>query len=137
MIRLAWLLLFTVACARNGSAEQPAPAPQPETPARTAPPPVEHPASTPAELYAECRDRVEGPEADGECTSDDDCVRVGCGSEVCTTVTAGADLVTTCEDRVCFHVLDTCGCHDGRCTWTLLDEVPDLPTIQPLGEEPG
>lgn len=82
-------------------------------------------APTPASLYEECKDRVEQPQADGECTTDADCVRAGCGSEVCTTTAAAGDIMTTCEDRLCFHVLDTCGCHDGVCSWTLKDEVPE------------
>lgn len=131
MIRVAWLLLFAIACARNGSTGQPAPEP-PDAPVRTAPAEPDEPVgSTPAELYAQCHDRVEMPQADGECTTDADCTRAGCGAEVCTAVASAEGLMSTCEDRICFHVLDACGCHEGRCTWTLKDEVPKPPGLVP------
>ena len=85
-------------------------------------PPVE--ARTPEELYEACRDRVELPEEDGECETDEDCTRAGCGQEVCTTVAAAEDLMSSCEMRPCFEILDTCGCNEGRCTWSIKDEVP-------------
>lgn len=88
-------------------------------------------APTPASLYAECEQRVENPQAAGECTADADCAKAGCGSEVCTTMAAAAQVMTTCEDKLCFKVLDTCGCHDGQCTWTLKDEVPALQEVRP------
>ena len=71
--------------------------------------------------------RVEGPEAAGECDADADCGRTGCGSEVCTTTAEAENVMTTCEDRACFAVLDTCGCHDGRCTWTVRPAGPAAP----------
>lgn len=140
MIRIVWLVLFAAACARNGSTE--VPTPPPDTPAQRVPPPADAApptASTPAELYAECYERVEMPQTDGECTTDADCVRAGCGSEICTTATAAEGLMSTCEDRPCFHVLDTCGCHEGRCTWTLHDEMPEPPGLVPVPApvEPG
>jgi eight-cysteine-cluster-containing protein len=110
------LLLALSACGSLRPAPAPAPSLDPD-PDPAAPPTA--PETTPAALYAECASRVEGPEADGECSTDADCTRAGCGSEVCATTAAAADLMTTCEDRPCFAVLDTCGCHDGRCTWTL------------------
>ena len=112
-----WLL---VAC----GGRTPPPAPEP-----TAAPPAEVvPASaSPEALYTECRDRVEGPEAAGECDDDADCGRSGCGSEVCTTIAEAGNVMTTCEDRACFAVLDTCGCHDGRCTWTVRPAGPATP----------
>lgn len=74
---------------------------------------------TPEALYAACRDRVEGTERGGECASDTDCVRAGCSSEVCVAVAESGAVVTPCEVKSCFGVLEACGCHEGRCTWTL------------------
>jgi eight-cysteine-cluster-containing protein len=111
------------------TAEPPVAAPAPSAP------PLEPPATgtpTPGALYEQCRDRVEQPEANGECDSDDDCASSGCGREVCTTATAAADLMTTCEVRQCFSVLDSCGCDKGRCTWSLKDAVPPRKTIRRL-----
>lgn len=77
----------------------------------------------PATLYAACEARVEEPEARGECVQDADCVRQGCGGERC--VAASAEpMLSTCEDRPCFHVLDRCGCAESRCRWTLKDALP-------------
>ena len=74
-------------------------------------------------LYASCQERVEGPSTPGECSSDADCMRVGCSQEVCIASSQG-DIVTTCEIRPCFRVLDACGCKDGTCTWSLKSEAP-------------
>lgn len=95
------------------------------------PPPPPEPAAkpTPESLYAECKDRVEGKQAPDECKADADCKAAGCGTEVCTTVAEAANIMTTCEGRLCFKVLDTCGCHEGQCTWTLKAEVPEMPAI--------
>lgn len=79
-------------------------------------------AKTSAELYAECRDRVELPEVAGECKSDADCATTGCGSEICTAKASVEGLMTTCEDRPCFAALDVCGCQNGRCDWSLASE---------------
>ena len=76
-------------------------------------------ATDPQALYAECRDRVESPQSEDECTADADCAKSGCSSEVCTTKVAGADLMTTCEHQACFEVLDACACQQGQCRWTL------------------
>jgi eight-cysteine-cluster-containing protein len=99
-------------------------------------PPLEPPSvtgePTPGLLYERCRDRVEQPEADGECTNDADCASSGCGSEVCTTAAAATDLMTTCEIRQCFSVLDSCGCVKGRCTWSLKTEVPPMKNLKKL-----
>ena len=96
-----------------------------------APPPLVEPGQekTPAELYAECEQRVEGTQQAGECTTDADCARAGCSQEVCVTASAAADVMTTCEIKPCFQVLDTCGCHDGVCSWTLKAEAPKGRTI--------
>jgi len=103
--------------AREPVAAELAPAPAATTTAaeRPEPPPLDDPQG----LYEQCRDRVEGPEHDGECTSDDDCVNVGCSNEVCVPASAAADLMTACEVRICYSVLQSCGCHEGRCTWTV------------------
>ena len=151
MARLLLVCSLVMACGRpaapasavngvpTGSASAPVdPVPQP------VPDPVP-PAPTPASLYADCKDRVEGVGAAGECKTDVDCNRAGCGSEVCTTVAAAKEVTSTCEDKLCFKVLDTCGCHEGECTWTLKSEVPTPvpgsgrlpPTLPPTGAPAG
>jgi len=120
--------------------------PEPETdgpPVEEPPPPPPEPEPevklpSPDELYAMCVDRVEKPQADAECTSDADCAKGGCGGEVCTTKEAVDGLTTTCEDKLCFKVLDTCGCVEGVCSWSLLDELPEnaLPVERPDGTKP-
>jgi len=76
-------------------------------------------AKTNSEMYAECQARVEGKEADAECTTDADCTKAGCSSEVCVTTAAAEGLTTACDIQPCFEVLDTCGCNEGRCNWTV------------------
>lgn len=71
------------------------------------------------ELPEECAGRVEGPESDGECTQDSDCARAGCSSEVCTAAASASDVMTTCEVLPCFDRLESCGCVQGRCRWSL------------------
>jgi eight-cysteine-cluster-containing protein len=121
------LALLLAGCAGSGkSTETPkdvAPAPDPVT---VAPAPAPAPAvtQTPQELYDACSARVEQPQADAECKTDADCAVAGCDKEVCTTTAAAATVMTTCEERLCFKVLDACGCHEGHCSWTLKAEVP-------------
>ena len=99
-------------------------APPPSTAAQASDAPLADPAS----LYETCRGRVEGPEQDGECDDDDDCATAGCSGEVCATTEAVAGLMTTCEVRPCFAALDSCGCVEGRCSWSLKDgPVSPLP----------
>jgi len=87
---------------------------------------------SPEELYAMCEARVEEPRVDGECTSDADCATAGCAGEVCTTKAAAADVMTTCENKLCFSILDRCGCVDGQCSWAIKDAVPaDATPIRP------
>lgn len=75
---------------------------------------------TPEELYAACKTRVEGADAAGECTSDADCVRGGCSQELCVSTTeAEAGMMSTCEMRPCFQILEACGCHAGVCSWQI------------------
>lgn len=71
----------------------------------------------PTAEVAACGDRVELPEAAGECQVDEDCVPTGCSREVCAAV--GVALITTCEVEPCFARLDRCVCAEGRCAWTL------------------
>ena len=73
----------------------------------------------PEELYAECEDRVEAPEREAECTTDDDCMTSGCSGETCTTQDDAGELVSACEVLECFEVLDECGCQQGRCRWSI------------------
>ncbi len=75
-------------------------------------------------LYQQCLERVEGREADNECTADTDCIAAGCSTEICTTKAAAEGLMSTCENRPCFAVLDSCGCDQGRCQWSLKSAVP-------------
>jgi eight-cysteine-cluster-containing protein len=79
---------------------------------------------TPRALYAACQDRVEGAGASGECASDADCARAGCASEVCVAAKQAPEVMTGCDVLDCFSVLDSCGCHDGLCTWTLKLPAP-------------
>jgi len=128
-----WMLL--VGCGGE------APPEVPEDPPEAPPPPPPEPEvklPSPDKLYAMCQDRVEKPQADGECTTDEDCVRAGCSSEVCTTAASAAELTTTCEDKLCFKALDTCGCVEGVCSWSLVDELPDnaIPATDPEGNKP-
>ena len=92
--------------------------------------------ASPEELYAKCEQRVEGAEVDGECASDEECANAGCGGEVCTTTSAAAGLTTTCEARLCFQVLENCGCSEGRCRWSLASEAPALPRVKLQFEPP-
>ena len=140
-------LLVLAACGGNGKKEQRTK--EPEAPTQTAPAPLPapepaEPKVTPAELYEQCKDRMENPQADGACKVDADCASAGCGQEVCTTVAQSKTWNTTCEDKACFKVADSCGCHDGKCTWTLKAEVPagsgkqnKLPPSLPPTPAPG
>jgi len=146
VLRTPWILVSCLLVSCGGPAPPPATAtpPSPEDLAAAAPeapeaPPAEAPTvgdglATPVEassggdnvaapdasaLYEECRTRVEGREKDGECQNDDDCSRAGCSGEVCVTTSLAAEVMTTCEVRPCFAVLDTCGCVEGRCSWSL------------------
>ncbi len=76
-------------------------------------------AGDPVGAYEKYRDRLEGPEAEGECSSDADCARAGCSSEVCTTAAKAAEINTTCEVLPVYTVLDACGCVDTRCQWSI------------------
>ena len=137
MKRTMLALLLATGCGGNAKTTPDASADAPAEPApeeQPAPQPAAEPQPaevTPQSLYEECRDRVENPQADEECSSDADCKAPGCGSEVCTTAVAAADIMTTCEDKPCFEVLDTCGCHEGQCTWTLKAELPEAPAPAP------
>ncbi len=90
--------------------------------------PVDGP--TPQMLYDHCHDRLEGAEVDGECSVDADCGRAGCSQEVCLPAAKKGDVMTTCEILPCFGAVEACGCHEGRCTWTVKDQLePMLPRI--------
>ena len=55
----------------------------------------------------------------GGCSSDADCVRAGCSSQLCVPVSQANETVTTCEylpEYACF-TQTTCGCVEGRCSW--------------------
>lgn len=73
----------------------------------------------PRSLYEGCRERVEGTEADGECAADADCVKTGCSSELCIAKSAAAGVMSTCEVRTCFQVLESCTCQGGHCRWVV------------------
>ena len=75
-----------------------------------------------ADQYARCKARVEGSDTPGECTADTDCQRAGCSQELCIASTEAAmGVMSTCEVRPCFAVLEACGCHDGVCAWSVGD----------------
>ncbi len=87
-----------------------------------------------ADLYGACKERVEGGQTPGECTVDSGCAKAGCSHEVCVPVHAVPEIQTTCEKLPCFATLDTCGCHEGECTWTLKDAaIPLAPLPAPAG----
>jgi len=74
----------------------------------------------PVKAYEECKTRVEGVSTEGECAADTDCVATGCSKELCVSKVAAADgLVSPCEVLPCFAVLDTCGCQEGACVWSV------------------
>jgi len=102
--------LWLVACSSKPTA--------PDVPAPSEPAPAPAPAPDPQALYESCVDRVEPPQQPGECESDADCQKTGCSSEMCVATSHG-ELMTTCEVEPCFAVLQTCGCHDGQCTWSV------------------
>jgi hypothetical protein len=59
----------------------------------------------------------------GECSTDADCVRAGCSSQLCVP-TGNSDVVTTCEYRPEYACLaqTSCGCVEGMCSWR---QTPD------------
>jgi eight-cysteine-cluster-containing protein len=73
----------------------------------------------PQSLYEGCRERVEGTETDGECSVDADCVKTGCSSELCIAKSAAEGVMSTCEVRTCFQVLEACTCQAGHCRWVV------------------
>ena len=87
-------------------------------------------------LYEECRDRVDPASTPGECTSDADCVRTGCNGEVCVPSDQAGEVFTTCEVRLCYHVLDSCSCIEGQCGWTLHPDGEKVETWPFKGSDP-
>jgi len=147
----ALAFLVVIGCSQKNGAPEPSETPASETPAAEAPatetPAAETPsndgaaeaeaeAPTPEGLYEECKARVEGPQAEGECEADADCKAAGCSTEVCTTVANANGIMTTCEGKLCFKILDTCGCNEGQCTWSLKSEVPPLEGPKPADPLP-
>jgi len=101
--------------AQSAPVDAPAPATKPLPAPVDGPPPV---VGDPAALYADCETRVEGSDKEGECSADADCVAAGCSKELCiSTKEAESGVMSTCEMRPCFTVLETCGCDAGRCRW--------------------
>lgn len=134
------LALGLLAC--NAHLETPTPAesavapaiaeaqPAPAAPAGPPPAPLPVDAPPPQALYDQCHARLEGREVDGECTADADCARAGCSQEVCVPAAKKADVITTCEVLPCFGAVEACGCHEGRCTWTVRATIaPPLPRL--------
>lgn len=126
------MLFALFACAHGPADPPPAEAPKATAPAtpsvpvvlgeadENGNPTVLDPGTTdPAALYAACRERVEGVGRDGECASAADCQPAGCSKEVCVSKTEASNTNTLCDVQPCFAVLDTCGCVDGRCTWSV------------------
>ena len=77
----------------------------------------------PQALYEACRERVEGPEKAGECETDADCVAVGCSHEMCVAAASARGLASGCEIQPCFQVLESCGCQEGVCRWTVSESA--------------
>lgn len=125
------LVLVLGACGRRPTPPPEPPSGAPDLGAIAPTPPVAAPAESPVELAATCEARIEQPEVAGECTTDADCARAGCSSEVCTAAASAGGVMTTCEVQPCFSVLDACGCVEGRCRWSIRDAVP-APALPPL-----
>ena len=89
-------------------------------------------------LYQSCQDRVEGREVAGECKVDADCVAAGCSGETCISQDAAEGLMSTCEILPCFRVLQSCGCQDGLCRWTvgMKEGAPTLKAPFKPGDQP-
>lgn len=121
------LLAVVLACVRPEPPADPVPVLAPEPGTFTA---AIH---TPRSTYERCEARVEGADRAGECTSDADCVRAGCSSEVCVPRAEAEGLVTSCDKDACFDVLDQCLCAQGACRWTVklppgaLQKLPIVP----------
>jgi eight-cysteine-cluster-containing protein len=125
---MTFALVLLLACAKDPvpaevdpappAAEVPAPPPS-DPGFLTGTAPVAEPITDPQAAYASCKERVEGPGAAGECTSDEGCVKVGCSSEVCVSVASGVDFMSSCDKLPCFEVLKSCGCIEGQCSWTV------------------
>ncbi len=135
-------LILLIGCSGKNNTPETKPAPEPVEAAAPTPAPEPEPEAeapekpTPQGLYDECKERVEGRQKEGECTTDADCKTAGCGSEVCTTVADAAEVMTTCEGKLCFKILDTCGCHEGMCSWTIKDEMPEMKGPKPATKLP-
>jgi eight-cysteine-cluster-containing protein len=80
------------------------------------------------QAYSRWHDRLELPEADGECTTNADCAVAGCGGEVCVSGARVAEVVTTCEVLPVFQVLDHCACQRARCAW----QIKGSPALTPI-----
>lgn len=143
------LLAGLLSCSGAGSAPMPttvATAPSGATAAALTPTALsattEGGSSASAPLSPSCVERVEGASTSGECADDAGCTKAGCSQEVCVPTQAVADIMTTCERLPCFQRLDTCGCHEGVCSWTLkagptLTQLPGLVPAAPAPVEPA
>ncbi len=132
LLSIVALVFVLGACGRRPTPPPEPPSGAPDLGAIAPTPPVAAaPAGSPVELAASCEARTEQPEVAGECTTDADCARAGCSSEVCTAAASAGDVMTTCEVQPCFSVLDTCGCVEGRCRWSIRDTLPE-PALPPL-----
>ncbi len=60
-----------------------------------------------------------GTSTNGTCSSDSDCMRGGCSSQVCQSKFE-EPIITTCEWKDCYEYEDvgvSCGCWAGKCRW--------------------
>jgi len=80
---------------------------------------------SPMGLYGSCAGRVEGEESAGECKVDRDCAKAGCANEVCVTTANARKVMSTCDNKPCYEILDECGCQEGKCRWSVLDSLPE------------
>ncbi len=132
---MIWMVALFLAC---GGAASPPPstlvpvvsaAPAESANAAVAPQRDPNAPLTGADLYGQCRERVEGASTAGECSTDADCSKAGCSQEVCVAAAAVQAVKTTCERLLCFNALDTCGCHEGTCSWTVKEPDIQLRTL--------
>lgn len=123
-----WIVLMIMACNCAPRVSERADTAPARTPPTLKPGPITVSADEGPRLYAACQERVEGPESPGECAQDSDCVPAGCSLELCVAEAQAEEAFSSCETRLCFSVLERCGCQEGLCRWSV--------KAGPEGDEP-